>query len=349
MRDYIRLNFKQKPAFDKGLTLSHIVLVQHLIDMIKSGTCTTKIIDNEIHGFFTYRSLLDNYPILKLTNVKSIKNMIDKLCEVGIVKKFKYSNQSTKNMFSVNADILMGSADDYYTTHQGRDTSLIYYMPRNMTRNVFYSTIKIREKTYKYKTPVFNKLIYKKNENEFEKLLLKILKRFLTPQTNKYFNANLSIKFEDNEIIIKNNCNENTLELNKYHIERAIVDSYIAILSNDNKNANESDYKIEEAVIFVLNYLNDKANTEFEPTKQIVDLISELIKKHSVTAINTVIDNKTAEWKNTPMQVYLRPSTLFNLDNFQNYHNGLNLPPNIEQQFKNQQSTKTVDLKLEII
>ena len=75
----------------------------------------------------------------------------------------------------------------------------------------------------------------------------------------------------------------------------------------------------------IINYLNNKANKKFKANTQATkSLIQARLKDYTLQDIKYVIDNKTAEWIDTDMAKYLRPSTLFNATKFENY---VNEPP----------------------
>lgn len=70
----------------------------------------------------------------------------------------------------------------------------------------------------------------------------------------------------------------------------------------------------------IVDYLNLKAGTDYkweEASTQ--NLIKDLLsKEYTIDDFKTVIDKKTYEWKNTEMEKYLRPYTLFG-EKFENY------------------------------
>jgi uncharacterized phage protein (TIGR02220 family) len=75
-------------------------------------------------------------------------------------------------------------------------------------------------------------------------------------------------------------------------------------------------------VVSVIEYLNDKANKQYKasakPTVQLVN--ARFSEGYTVADFKKVIDTKAKEWLNDPhWQKYLRPSTLFNSTNFENY------------------------------
>jgi uncharacterized phage protein (TIGR02220 family) len=72
----------------------------------------------------------------------------------------------------------------------------------------------------------------------------------------------------------------------------------------------------------VINYLNVKANTTFLPNTLNLKLICNILKTgYSYNDLIKVIDNKVSQWQNTPLNIYLRPITLFTPKKFENYLN----------------------------
>ena len=74
----------------------------------------------------------------------------------------------------------------------------------------------------------------------------------------------------------------------------------------------------------IINHLNSRCGTNFEPTtKKTIDFISARIKEgYGLEDFKTVIDKKADEWENTNMRTYLRPITLFGTK-FESYLNQL--------------------------
>lgn len=71
----------------------------------------------------------------------------------------------------------------------------------------------------------------------------------------------------------------------------------------------------------VLEYLNSKANRNFEPVSSNTKLIvARLREGATLERLKAVVDAKVAEWLDDPkMQQYLRPATLFNAEKFGQY------------------------------
>ena len=77
------------------------------------------------------------------------------------------------------------------------------------------------------------------------------------------------------------------------------------------------------ARIDIIKYLNQKTGKEFRhSTQATVRLIeARLNDGYTVEDFKKVIDNKTAEWKGTEQEQYLRPETLFAPSHFESYLN----------------------------
>ena len=88
---------------------------------------------------------------------------------------------------------------------------------------------------------------------------------------------------------------------------------------NEDNELNNSLYIAQQ----VLDYLNEKAETHFKPVESNLKFIKARLKDYTESDLKAVIDKKTAEWKGTQMQMYLRPETLFNATKFESYINGL--------------------------
>ena len=77
-----------------------------------------------------------------------------------------------------------------------------------------------------------------------------------------------------------------------------------------------------EIIKQIIDYLNEKANTSYRAnSKKTISLIkSRIADGFTVEDFKTVIDKKCQEWKNTDMEKFLRPETLFG-NKFEGYLN----------------------------
>lgn len=88
-----------------------------------------------------------------------------------------------------------------------------------------------------------------------------------------------------------------------------------------NKRKEKSSAKAEPIISEIIDYLNKKAGTHYSPTTQAYqDLIKDrLAEGHTVDDFKKVINNQAFSWQNTPAWKYMRPSTLFKDEHFDEY------------------------------
>jgi uncharacterized phage protein (TIGR02220 family) len=84
-------------------------------------------------------------------------------------------------------------------------------------------------------------------------------------------------------------------------------------LVKTSKNADEDKNLISQKVEEIISYLNQVAGKKFSPTTEdnAKPIRNRLDEKYSFEDFKHVIDVKTAKWKGTDMDDYLRPQTLF--------------------------------------
>ena len=88
--------------------------------------------------------------------------------------------------------------------------------------------------------------------------------------------------------------------------------------SNNNSNNNNNKYNYQE----VIDYLNEKAGKSYKAVKTNNKHINARYEEgYTLEDFKTVIDYKTSKWKGTEWEKYLRPSTLFSAEHFENYLN----------------------------
>ena len=73
----------------------------------------------------------------------------------------------------------------------------------------------------------------------------------------------------------------------------------------------------------IIRHLNEKAGTSYRVTNKATQeyIKARLSEGYTVDDFYKVIDKKCEEWRGTKMEQYLRPSTLFNREKFENYLN----------------------------
>lgn len=75
------------------------------------------------------------------------------------------------------------------------------------------------------------------------------------------------------------------------------------------------------ATDMVIDYLNEKAGTNYEHKASARDAIKPRLDEYGIKKCFLVIDKKCAEWKGGEQEKYLRPSTLFRKSKFEEYLN----------------------------
>ena len=149
---------------------------------------------------------------------------------------------------------------------------------------------------------------------------------------------------QEKDLINKEEEYKNSVKFVKYYateFNRSIKQDLMvgikqSLLNNIDKNniINNKEY------IVVLDYLNEKVGSNFKPIETHLKLIKARMQDYTEQDLKNVIDKKVKEWKGTEMQQYLRPKTLFNATNFENYVNCLDKINNQQGNFIHNKYTK---------
>ena len=76
----------------------------------------------------------------------------------------------------------------------------------------------------------------------------------------------------------------------------------------------------------ILQYLNLKTGREFKPSKSSLAPINARLLEGTVEGIKKMIDRQCARWMGTRFEEYLRPSTLFAPEKFNEYYAARDIP-----------------------
>lgn len=119
-------------------------------------------------------------------------------------------------------------------------------------------------------------------------------------------------------------CGETVGRSNRRTVNRTLRNNNIKNYQNKeitNKRKEKSSAKAEPAISEIIDYLNKKAGTNYNPTtKAYQELIkARLAEGYTVEDFKTVINNQAFSWQNTPAWKYMRPSTLFKGKYFDEY------------------------------
>ena len=120
------------------------------------------------------------------------------------------------------------------------------------------------------------------------------------------------------------------------------------ILCAEKKHSSGKKFEIENQAKEIIEFLNLKTGKNFHPAKSNLRLVEALLREpYTLRQITDVIADKVAEWKDTAMNIYLRPKTLFNKTNFDNYvgdiGGGQRQAEQRKQQNSKQQKLSTTD------
>lgn len=120
---------------------------------------------------------------------------------------------------------------------------------------------------------------------------------------------------KNNDLSLKNNTQ---ILYNKNNIEKNINLEYIP----ENEEIKKENSILKENIDCIIQYLNQSIGTNYKPnSKSTIKLIKARFNDGFVLDdFYDVIDKKVKEWKNTEMEKYLRPETLFG-NKFESYLN----------------------------
>ena len=77
--------------------------------------------------------------------------------------------------------------------------------------------------------------------------------------------------------------------------------------------------ELQEKALEVLNFLNEKTGRSYRPVEENLRFIRARLATCSLEDCKGVVARKTREWKGKEHEVFLRPKTLFNATNFEQY------------------------------
>lgn len=124
-------------------------------------------------------------------------------------------------------------------------------------------------------------------------------------------------------------------ESKSIEIEKELEDIYSPPKSDDAPKKKTP--KLPDWATEVVDYLNEKTGKHFKVTSSANTRFITARAKEGYTAedFKKVIDTKTAEWKGTDMEQYLRPETLFSASKFESYLNQRTIKKTSKNEFGN--------------
>jgi uncharacterized phage protein (TIGR02220 family) len=124
-----------------------------------------------------------------------------------------------------------------------------------------------------------------------------------------------SVMLEDNPIDKRSDNQKINIALEN---ENVIINEVKDVDLNVVKKSKSLNRELVESIVI---YLNNKLNTKFRVDSNEELINARLNEGRTFDDFAQVIDKKYSEWVGTEMATYLRPKTLFNKTNFENYLN----------------------------
>ena len=135
---------------------------------------------------------------------------------------------------------------------------------------------------------------------------------------NSLYTKRIQNVYVDKNRIDKNRIDKNRIDKNS---KEQVQEASESLRSLSGKPDDTSSSLLKD-IIFIIDYLNLKINSNYRyQTNKTQSLIkSRLNEDFNVNDFKIVIDKKVGEWKNTDMEKYIRPETLFG-NKFESYLN----------------------------
>jgi len=105
MRAYININQKAFIELSRHknikLDLCDATIFEYIYKFAVSNMATKQLIDNELFIWVSYQKIIDDNPLMGLTSKKAIEIRLNKLIEVGLLKKYLDKKQGNKTYFNI--------------------------------------------------------------------------------------------------------------------------------------------------------------------------------------------------------------------------------------------------------
>lgn len=227
MRSYI-FQFSQLRAVKLGLTLDEALILDYLLQFYNSGRTKLKYDKGKTYFYITYRKIMSDLPILKITTTTRIRQIVSRLEDLKLIEKHKPLNPTTTLYIRLTFDPLFEHADEYFS-NIGQDSTLSYYIDSGKNE---VSNIRFNGRHYIYENnAIDDKLIEKFGKQKFWQILTKNIRLVVTQLVYEMGLKSISINLERGKIIISHTLPEAVIQMNVYKLERAVVDSYVSMLN----------------------------------------------------------------------------------------------------------------------
>ena len=226
MRDSI-FGLSQRRAIQEKISLEQLLILDTLNHFFESGECQHIVVNDRKYYWIEYSKMRNDMPILDISE-RQWMNIINDLIDKHFINKYKPKHNSTKMYFSLNLNRLFEDKSQF-EVFIGRDTALEYYKDGF---DKITPEILIKYTTLIYKHPVIkqSQILETVGKEAFVHGLKIKLSKLLSKKVYPFF-KDLVLQIEDGNISIITSFATSTLLIdNMYKIERALVDTYIALL-----------------------------------------------------------------------------------------------------------------------
>lgn len=226
MRESI-FGFSQRRAYHEGLDTNDLLILDTLNHFFESGECQHIVVNERKYYWIEYTKMMDDMPLVR-SQCRQWQNRINDLIDKHFIDKYKPKSNSTKMYFALNLNRLYEEKSQF-ETFIGRDTALEYYKD---SFDVITPEICVKYATLSYHHPVIraSQILDTVGKETFVHGLKIKLSKLLSKKVYPFF-KDVVVQIEDKEISVITSFASSTLLIdNMYKIERAIVDTYIALL-----------------------------------------------------------------------------------------------------------------------
>lgn len=219
--------FSQRRAVQERLSITDLVVLDTLNHFFESGECQHIVVNERKFYWIEYTKMQRDLPMIVVSD-RQWRNIINDLIDKRFIDKYKPKSNSTKMYFALNLNRLYEEKSQY-ETFIGRDTALEYYKEGF---DVITPEIRVKYGTLTYRHPVIkaSQVLETVGKETFVHGLKIKLSKLLSKKVYPFF-KDLVVQIEDKEVSVITSFASPTLLIdNMYKIERAVVDTYIALL-----------------------------------------------------------------------------------------------------------------------
>ena len=213
MREYISINQKAFSKF-KNVDLIDATIFEYIYKFAISNNAEKQLIDNKLFFWVSYQKIIDDNPLIKISDKDTIARRVKKLLNYGLLEKFTDRKNNNKTYFNITQfayEFLINGNIDLPSEKSEAPVSKVGNLPSEKSDNskLYYRELIDKEKRNKKTTTSTSKVIedylnllekYKPNskdslrrikvENEIISALRKIDANRLLELVEKMLNSN---------------------------------------------------------------------------------------------------------------------------------------------------------------